>query len=488
MVKALVAKNTTYLTVSSLLQKLLAFWWFAYVANQLGEELLGSYLYALTYTSIFVIIMNFGLIPVLTREGAKYKETLQEQFNLALSLKIVLTVMSLVVLFAVYYILQQVRELPPSTSLLVYLASIVIVFDTFRSIFLAVLRARQAMQYEAVGQFIYQVLVVGFGIAFFGLGYKAGGLIMAIIIASIFYMLFALVVMYKRAEIKLGWYWRWDQVKKLLLIAAPFALADIFFKLNGSIDTVMLQYLSGERYVAWYGIALKLTVTLTVIPGAFATAFFPSMSRAFAESKEDLRSIFEQFFIYILMLSAPIAVGAAITAPRIIALVYPTFPAATIALQIFMVGLIFLFANYPIGNLLNATNHQLLNTINMAIALVVNIVLNFFLIPSYTYIGATIAAVITAVVLVTLGFPRVYHEIHFNIALLMKRSLAILGSAATMGIIIWLAASWAPSTTIGFLIIAAIAVVVYGIMLVLLRALRWQDIAHLLQIVRKKIV
>jgi O-antigen/teichoic acid export membrane protein len=487
MVKALVAKNTTYLTVSSLLQKILAFWWFAYVAKQLGEDGLGSYLFALTYTSIFVIIMNFGLIPVLTREGAKYKDTLQQQFNLVLTIKIVLTVVSLVALFAVYAVLQQVRELPSSTTTLVYLASAVIVFDTFRSIFLAVLRARQTMQYEAIGQFIYQVVVVGCGLVFFAMGYKAAGLIWAIIIASIFYLIYALVVMMKRAQVKLGWFWQWSAVKKMLLIAAPFALADIFFKLNGSIDTVMLQYLAGERYVSWFGIAQKLAVTLTVIPGAFATAFFPTMSRAFIESRDELRSTFEQFFIYLLMLSAPIAVGAAITATRIIALVFPAFPAATIALQIFMIGLVFIFANYPVGNLLNATNHQLLNTTNMGIALAVNIVLNFFLIPEYTYVGATVAAVITAVVLVGLGLPKVYREVQFDVIGLAKRSGLVLAAALGMGGLLWLLQGWIPQTASGFVLLAGIGAVVYGGLLFTLRALHWNEVLAMMRALRSKL-
>lgn len=487
MVKALVAKNTTYLTVSSLLQKILAFWWFAYIAKQLGENILGSYLFALTYTSIFVIIMNFGLIPVLTREGAKFGETLQQQFNLVFSIKVVLTIVSLVVLFGVYAVLQQVRELPAYTSLLVYMASAVIVFDTFRSIFLAVLRARQTMQYEALGQFIYQVLVVIFGIIFFAVGLKAGGLILAIIIASIFYMIYAWVIMLRRAGIRLGWYWQWPAVRQMLLIAAPFALADIFFKLNGSIDTVMLQYLAGERYVSWYGIALKLTVTLTVIPGAFATAFFPTLSRAFVESKDELRKIFEQFFIYLLMLAAPIAIGAAVTAPRIIGVVFPDFPAATIALQLFMIGLVFLFANYPVGNLLNATNHQLLNTINMAIALGVNVLLNFILIPKYTYVGATIAAVITAMVLVALGFPRVYKEIHFDIKGLLKRSGLVISAAAGMGVLLWVIERWFPETTLGFIGLVSCAMVSYSVLLLIVRALRISDIAAIVRIVRQKL-
>lgn len=488
MVQTLIAKNTTYLTVSSLVQKLLAFWWFAYVAHFLGEDNLGKYTFAVTYTSIFVIIMNFGLIPVLTREGAKAQDqaSFERQFQHIFTLKIVLTIVSIVAMFGVFYILNQFRELPEYTIMLVYLAAGIIVIDTFRSIFLAVLRARQQMHYEAIGQFFYQIVVVGCGILMFSLGYKAGGLILAIIIASLAYALYALVILWKKTNFHLRWRWDTGVMKKLLFMAAPFALADIFFKLNGSIDTVMLEYLAGDRYVSWYNIALKLTVTLTVIPGAFATAFFPAMSKAYVESKDELRTIFERSFIYLFMLSLPIAAGTAILADRIIAVAFPAFPAAIPSLQIFMTSLVFLFINYPIGNLLNAANRQLLNTMNMAIALVLNIVLNVLLIPRFTYMGATVAAVVSALTLVALGLPHVYHEIHFNVKNLALRLGKIIIAAVIMSLGLWLSAPYVPDNKIFLLGQLVLAVLLYGLSLMFVRGLTLTECRELWQALRHK--
>jgi len=469
-----IAKNTTYLSLSSIFQKLLAFWWFSYIAAQLGENWMGRYIFALGFTGIFVIFMNFGLIPVLTREGAKRPDQLPALLNTIISLKVFLTALSLITMFSVFYILNLFKELPTATIQLVYMASIIIVIDTFRSIVLAVLRAHQAMQYEAIGQFLYQLVVVGCGAVMLWLGYGAMGLIIAISIASCFYLLYSVIIVLRRYNI--AWQWQWDTtiIKRLIRLAIPFALADIFFKLNGSVDTVMLEYLAGDRFVTWYNIALKLTVTLTVIPGAFATAFFPAMSRAVQHSTVELQAIFERAMEYLLIISLPIACGTAVLAPTIIAVGFPAFPAATIALQIFMAGLVFIFINYPIGNLLNAANRQGTNTLNMGIALLVNIVLNSILISQYTYVGAAIAAVVSSVVLVVLGLPHVYQIVQFNIQALLWRFVKTLVASVVMaGSVLWL------QPYLSLLGLVGIGIVIYGLVLYLLRGISWSECQQL---------
>lgn len=474
--QSVLAKNTTYLTLSSLAQKALAFWWFTYVADQLQEDLLGKYSFAVTYTSIFVILMNFGLIPVLTREGAKHPEGLQRQFKNALSLKLILTIVSIIVLLVVFYILNALKSMPEYTIMLVYLAIGIIVFDTFRAIVFGVLRAQQKMHYEAIGQFFYQVVVVAVGAILFAYGYKAGGLIVAINCASVLYLLYSLYILYRKTDVRLGWNWHWPTLWKLFVVAAPFALADIFFKLNGSIDTVMLAYLAGDRYVAWYSIALKLTITLTVLPGAFATAFFPAMSQALAKSREAFRDIYEQSTILLLFISIPIAVGTAVLAATIIGVAFEDFPATIPALQWFMTSIVFLFINYPIGNALNAANKQLLNTVNMGIALVVNVILNVLLIPNYTYIGAAVAATLSAMVLVMLGLPHVYQLTGFRAGMLIKKAGLMLVAAVMMGAVVWGLQQVLPKTTLMFFVMASIGGLIYLLAALLVRAIRVADL------------
>jgi len=139
---SVLAKNTTYLTLSSIAQKALAFVWYIYVTQQLNEETLGEYTFAIGFTSIFVILMNFGFIPVLTRDGAKQPDKLQETFNVVISTKLILTIISLGVLVGVFQGLNYFSPQSQYTVLLVYLATGIIVLDTFRSTIFAVLRSR----------------------------------------------------------------------------------------------------------------------------------------------------------------------------------------------------------------------------------------------------------------------------------------------------------------------------------------------------------
>lgn len=476
-----IAKNTTYLSVSSILQKVLAFGFYIYTASQLGEDLLGRYAFALSYTGIFVIIMNFGFVPVLTREGAKDQQSIQKHLELILALKLVLAVIALVVMFAVFHGLNQLSDVPTYTVQLVYLAGIVIVLDTFRSVFLAVLRAMQKMQYEAIGQIIYQIIVVAGGSLVLFLGYKAQALVGIIILASAVYFIYSLYAVIHKAGIRPKIHWLPSQFWHLTKVAAPFALADIFFKLNGSIDTVMLEYLAGDRFVAWYNIALKLTVTLTIIPGAFATAMFPAMSRAFVESKDTLRTIFERSTEYLIVISVPIAAGTYVLAPKIINLAFPDFPASIQALQIFMASVVFLFINYPIGNLLNAANRQTTNTANMAIALLLNIVLNIYLIPHHTFIGAALSSVISTIVLVALGLPRVYAIVPFSIRSIVMRFIRTVIAAVSMGAILMVLPDWP------FFVVLAIGVVSYMVILYIVRGITTAECKELVRSVMAKL-
>lgn len=478
-----IAKNTTYLSVSSIIQKIFSFGFYIFLAAQLGEIFLGRYNFAMQYTSIFVIVMNFGLVPVLTREGAKRAEHMKEQFEFILAIKLILAAITVPIMLALFHALNVFNELPAYTVNLVYLAGLVIILDTFRSVFLAVLRAKQEMQYEAIGQIIYQLVVVGGGVVVLLQGFKAQGMILIIMVASIVYFIYSLYVVISKTDIRPKLRWDKERLLPLMKIAAPFALADIFFKLNGSIDTVMLEYLAGDRYVAWYNIALKLAVTLTIIPGAFATAFFPAMAKAFVDSKEALKNIFEQTTQYLILISVPISFAAFVLAGEIIRVAFPDFTATTPALQVFMAGVVFLFINYPIGNLLNAANRQTINTLNMGIALTVNIVLNLILIPQHTYIGAAIAAVVSTIVLVALGFPQAYAIVRFDVLAMLERFTKAVIAAVAMVIVLHLAQPYLHIT-----ILVPIGVVTYTLALFIVRGITVSEIKSLTRAIFSKAI
>ncbi|MFH1426649.1 MAG: oligosaccharide flippase family protein [Candidatus Kerfeldbacteria bacterium] len=434
-----IAKNTTYLTIASVFQKLISFGYYAYLADAIGAGSLGKYTFALTFTSVFIIFMDFGLGPLLTREAAKDESKLQDHFERIFSIKLVLIGVSLVALFASITIAEPLfTNIDWSDVTLVYLGAVIILFDTLTFTFFSVFRALKQMQWEAIGIVIYQALILIVGYLVLRAGMPLPYVLGAILTGSLFQVIYMFILILRKTDLKFRFVWDWKKVRHILAMSAPFAIAGVIFRINGSADTMMLKVMVGDSHAGWYSLAFKLTFALTVLPGAFATSYYPAVSALYKTAREKVHIVFESGLFYMMIISFPIVAGVAVLGDDIIYAVWGSnWEASVTPLWIFMIGLPFVFFNYPIGNFLNAVNRQKLNTLNMSIALVVNIVLNVILIPYYTFNGAAIAAVASAIVLVALGLPWVYKISPFNFAFLLKKFSLVAAAAGLMSFVLF---------------------------------------------------
>ena len=60
------AKNTSWFTSALVIQKVITFVYFAYIANILGAELLGRYVFVLSFITVFALIVDIGTNHYLT--------------------------------------------------------------------------------------------------------------------------------------------------------------------------------------------------------------------------------------------------------------------------------------------------------------------------------------------------------------------------------------------------------------------------------------
>lgn len=480
---AKIAKNTTYLTIASIVQKIVSFAYFGYLADALGESNLGRYSFALTFTSIFIIFMDFGLGPLLTREAAKDESKLGEWYSRVLSMKTVLIGLSLAALVVSIFVGDLLFEsITRQDVYLVLFASLVIIFDTITFTFFSVMRALKRLKWEAISIVLYQTTILVTGVlvlrADLPVFYVIGALLMGSLVQTAF---MGSVVKFK-AQLKFAFTWDWKRAKKMLVLAAPFAVAGIIFRLNGSVDTVMLKTIVGDAYAGWYSLAFKLAFALTVLPGAFIASYYPAISSYYKNAKEKLSTTFEGAFFYMMLLSFPITVGVIVLGDEIIQTVWDEVWRASVQpLWILMLALPFIFFNYPVGNFLNAVDRQKLNTINMTIALIVNIVLNAILIPTYTFNGAAIAATASAVVLVLLGIPWVYKVAPFNVNFLVKKLILVGLSAGTMGFILFMV-----QENYHLLLQIPLGAIIYAALLLALGAVTKEELTQLKQSLLKR--
>ncbi|MHA1439874.1 MAG: flippase [Promethearchaeota archaeon] len=390
-VKQTIFKNTFWLMLAEGISKGLMFFLTILIARYLGAAGYGKFSFAFAFVSLFAVIADFGLSTLTIREVARDKSLARKYIDNIAVIKLILGIITFVLIITVIQFLGKTPEI----RTLVYLAGIWVIIQSFTQFFQSIFRAFEKMQYEALSKIAYSIilfLITGF-VLWQNLGIKF--LVSAYIIAAIIAFVFTLILVRKKftkfwAKIDFR-FW-----KSLLKEAWPFALAFIFISAYYQIDTIMLSVMKTDNVVGWYNAAYKFLLILLVLPSISQTVIFPKMSQLFISSKNHLKQIYKQFLKYILIISFPTCIGIMLLAKRFISLVYGLeFIPSTIILQILIWSFLFASIGGLFGNLLNSCNKQLILMKITGIALIINILLNFLLIPQFSYIGASIATDIT---------------------------------------------------------------------------------------------
>ncbi len=485
-----IARNTTYLTIASMLQKGIALVYFAIVSKAF-EGSFGKYQFALAFTSVVIIFMDFGLGQILIREGAKHEEFFQQIITRIVRMKLALMALSGIV--GMVIIVAADIALPRITSAdvwLVALGSLVILVDTMTFLLFCIFRVLRQLQWEAISILLYQAAIFTVGYACVQAGAPIYFFVGALLCGSIvqcgflYFMLRKVTPYYLlRNGESVGLLPDSLQsiisTRNLLLISAPFAIAGIIARMNSSFDIFLLKTLVDDGAVAIYSIATKLVIALTVIPGAFAAVYYPVISAALEKKDKHLHKQFMDALSYMLIVSLPIMIGVIFIGDSFIKFVWEKdfFRPAIIPLQILILGLPFLFVNYPLGYALNAANKQHINTMNMGIALVVNMIANAILIPRYSFTGAAIASLISTVLLVLLGLPWVSRIIQIDWRWLGLQAVKIVFAGLCMAFILF----WIQKTY-PLPVVIVIGALIYTVGILLLRVV---TVAQLSDIARK---
>ncbi|MCX6742674.1 MAG: oligosaccharide flippase family protein, partial [Candidatus Parcubacteria bacterium] len=473
-----IAKNTTWLTISYIGQKLFAFIYFTIIARILGASNIGQYVFAISFTTILSVFIDFGLSQVLIRESAKYLEKANIYLNNILTIKIFLSAITYLAAIIIINILNK----PALTLNMVYLAGVIMIFDSFTLSFWAIFRAYQNLKFESISIIINQILIVSVGLISVLLKFPLYFLVIALFSGCIFSFFYSLILLKTKLNFKFQFQWNKEIVKLLLKIAFPFALAAIFTRIYTFIDQVLLSVLIGDQSVGWYSVAYKITYALQFVPAAFAAAIYPAMSNYFLYDNSKLKQIFEKSMFFLIIISLPIAFGLTALADKIIIGFYGTgYQPSILTLRIFIFAVISLFLSYPVGSLLNACNKQTINTINMGVTMVLNIILHIILIPKFQHIGAAIATLISLSLLFILNLIWVPKIIKYDFKFLLVKA----GKAIFASLIMFLFILYAKQS-INYLVLVVLGALIYTGILYLIKGFTKEDIKYLWQAVFKK--
>ena len=472
-----IAKNTSYLTLALILQKVISFAYFAFLARNLGPEYLGKYYFAISFTTIFAIFIDLGFINFLTREVAKRQEEAQKLLGNILSLKLLLTFLTSIVVV----IFINIFNPDPLTKDLVYISIISMVLDSFTTTFFAVIRGFHNLKYESISSVIFQLIVLVFGVVAMVLHLDLRIIFATLALASVYNFIYSALILKKKLKLHLRFLFDPEVTRSIFMISLPFAWFAIYQRIYTYLDSVLLSVIAGDYYVGLYQVAFKIIFALQFLPLAFTASLYPAMSTYWLHNKPQLVVAFERAMNYLIIISLPIVVGTVLLASKVVLVFKSGYTEATLPLQITMFSLLFMFLNFPIGSLLNACDRQRKNTRNMLIVMITSILMNLFLIPLWQATGASITVLVTNFLGFILGMRFVkdiiptYRAVG-NWKIFFKSALA----SILMGALI------IAFKSVNFVVLVAAATLVYFVILFILGGFKKADIFYIIQSFRKK--
>ena len=426
-----IARNTLVLLVGQIINILLTYFYTIYTARYLGAEGFGILSFAIAFTGISCLLADLGLSVLITKEVSRNNLLAGKYVGNILAIKIILAIITLG--FTVITI--NFLGYPFKTVLVVYLITFSTIFSSFTSFFNSIYQAFQKMEYISVSTILHSVLM------FTGTVIAISKSLDIIFFASIYFLVNLIIFGYSlctciwkflipKIEVDLS-FW-----KNLIKDSIPFWMTSVFVIIYFRMDIIMLSIMKGEEVVGWYAASYRLIDGLSVIPGVFISVIFPIFSKYYVDSKSSLEIAFRKSLKFITLIAIPIGIGTTILSNEIIMFIYGNgyVPSAS-ALKILIWASVLSFINMTPSTLLNTTNKQKTLMIFTFIGAILNMVLNYLLIPSFSYKGAGIATVITEFVVGLLMLYQIQKTQNLLVPFLdiISRSLI---SAITMGIFI----------------------------------------------------
>lgn len=423
--KQTIAKNTFWLFLGQILNRLLKAVLIIYAARVLGAEGYGVFSFALSFIMLVMIFSDIGIGSILIRETSKTRD--EAERNKYLSTSFYLKIFLLAVCTGLIIVGTVILPNKEAAKLLWILLGL-LAFSLLKDYFLALTRALEKMEIEAMNVIIEAAAIVILGLAFLKISPTAQNLSWAYSLGTFIGFVFLLIAFRRYLKITVSCF-EASLVKKIISWAWPFAIVGVISSILSYTDTLLLGWLKPIETVGWYSAASKIPLLFIIPANLVSAAILPALSRL-SDSQEKFIKLIRQSIGLLLTIGFPAAAGGIILAKPIIKLIFggqylPSIPSFKILFFLTLINYGWLI----LGSALFVKNLQTRTMIFSAIAAAINVALNLLLIPYYSLNGAAAASVISqfiGFVLALLLFRKTTHSFPVGLEEIKKPALAVL--------------------------------------------------------------
>jgi len=385
--KQTILKNTFWLYFSEIISKGSRLLVFIYIIRVLGPKNFGVFEYLLSFVGIFFLFADFGTPTIFIRDYQQQQDK-EKQTNIFFSLKIILAV--IFSLFAlVGYFLSKKFE-----GFLFYLGFVLFHFlmaieGFFESFFIALEKAEKKFLFNTLMS-LFLFIFIFLGLIFFK---NILAVILAYILSSFLGIIFAYFLTLPETKIK----FLFDQqlAKHYLYDGLPLVLFGLLGYVFFTTDKIILAHLRPIEEVGYYSLASRILSVLFGISYLLNTAFYPYLAKKIGEKEEKIiKPLFKNILLGLFLAGLLITILIFILSPIIVPIFFGSkYNFSIEILQAFVWIIVFVFPTNFLDYFLISNHRQWLDFWITLLPAVLNVVLNFILIPFYGVYGAVYSSI-----------------------------------------------------------------------------------------------
>ena len=428
--KISLVKNTIYSAITSITNFFLLIL-LILVGRYLGDANYGIFTFSLAFVFIVEFFTDFGLSELSQRSVARNKNLASKYFGNLLIWKLIVST----VVFAVLVLAINLLKSSPEIRFTVYLLGFANILRSFKSTCRALFRAFERFDLDCLTMYIERSSLLAIGTVVLILG---GGLIsfaLVFVLVRIFDLALTFGILNWKI-VKIAPKFNFVFLKKLQIEALPFGIFSVIGTLYAYVDTVMLGFIRTNAEVGWYNAAYKIYEGLTVFPFIICAVIYPRLSRFFITNKKAHSLLSSRAAKYMFIISFPLIICGIILSKDIVNILFGEgFQNSIVALQILLVGVIFVFQIRLFCIILNSIDKQKVVMYVGLVGLIINVFLNLLLIPRYGFKGAAATTVMSELIVFSVYYLYLSRS-YFKVSI-WKLSLRPLLASLIVGVLVW---------------------------------------------------
>ncbi len=412
-----IIKNSSWLVGDKVFTMIIGVFVTAIVARYLGPENYGQFNYALSFVTLFTAFSTLGFETLIVKAIV---DKHQDEGTILFTSFVLRVIGGTILTFLATILIRMIEPNSSNLHIIVFILSLTMVFRALEVIEYWV-QAHQRAKISSVIRMVAYVIIAGFKVSMVLLG---GNLIHFALIYMMDVIIIGIglfIAYFKNRKAKLNWKFDINYAKYILSQSWYLILSGLMITLYMQIDKVMLGSLMPTKSeVGIYSVATSVAQMWYFVPMAIITSFKPViMSKKKINEQSYLKSV-QLLYTIVAWLGIGFGFFVLIFSSPIVNILYgPDYQNAARILIISIWAGTFAMLGSARGVWTVIEGLQKYNILYVGAGAVINIVLNYLLIPLVAGYGAAVATLFTQITVAVIA-PLFIKETRISAIMMLK--------------------------------------------------------------------